>query len=203
MIGVVDYGVANIGAMMNMLKKIGELATIVRSESELAAIDKLILPGVGAFDHGVKALQERGLFEPIRRVARTGTLPVLGVCLGMQLLGESSEEGEREGLGLIAGRTVRLQSSPEGSIRIPNIGWSRLRISGECNLFRGLEAAARFYFVHSYQLRPADEDNVVAVMDGADSINAAVHRGNVYGVQFHPEKSHRFGMQLLRNFAAL
>lgn len=202
MISVVNYGVANIGSMLNMLKKIGVAAHPVSTAAEVEKSTKIILPGVGAFDNGMKALNERGLAEAIRNRVAGGTVPLLGVCLGMQMLGEGSEEGTLPGLNLIAGRCVRFRSDDTAPIRIPHMGWNELMIHRQAPIIERLDGA-RFYFVHSYHLVCRDDaDRVASVRYGVE-FTAVVERGNVAGVQFHPEKSHRFGMALLKNFAGL
>ncbi|MFZ2491237.1 MAG: imidazole glycerol phosphate synthase subunit HisH [Thermoanaerobaculia bacterium] len=199
MISVVSYGVANIGSMLNMLRKIGVAAQPVSKPEEVARAEKLILPGVGAFDNGITALRDLGLAEPLRARVAQG-FPILGVCLGMQMLSYGSEEGALPGLGLVAGRCVRFR--PGGAVRIPHMGWSEPHFLQTDGLAAGLDRA-RFYFVHSYHFVCDDPDDRLAVSQYGGEFTAAVHRDNIWGVQFHPEKSHRFGMALLRNFAGL
>jgi glutamine amidotransferase len=201
MISIVNYGVANVGSMLNMMKKIGVPAQLISHPDEIARADKIVLPGIGAFDHGMRVLTDLGLAAPLKDRVRQG-IPLLGVCLGMQMLGEGSDEGALAGLGLIPGRSVRFESDAAAGIRIPHMGWSELAPRREDTLLRGLDRP-RFYFVHSYHFvcsNPADE--LARARYGVE-FTAAIHHGNVWGVQFHPEKSHRFGMGLLRNFAAL
>jgi glutamine amidotransferase len=203
MIAVVTYGVSNVGSMFNMLEKIGVPATAASTPDEIARADKIILPGVGAFDHGMSTLVERGLAEALKkRVLRDG-IPLLGVCLGMQLLGRGSEEGVLDGLGLVEGRCVRLRSESNSLLKVPHMGWNVLAQSRESPLFDQLDARARFYFVHSYHLVCADSADVLATARYGVEFTAMVQRANVWGAQFHPEKSHRYGMTLLRNFARL
>jgi imidazole glycerol-phosphate synthase subunit HisH len=201
MIAVVSYGVSNVGSMLSMLRKIGAQAEPVSDPAGLARAERIILPGVGAFDQGMAALRRLGLADAIRqRVMRDG-VPILGVCLGMQLLGEGSEEGDGEGLGMIGGRCVRFQSMAGAQIKVPHMGWNVLTSRRESPLLAGLDARARFYFVHSYHLVCADPADVLATATHGVAFTAMVERGNVRGAQFHPEKSHRFGMTLLANFA--
>ena len=201
MISVVNYGVSNVGSMLNMLRKIGVPAQAASTAKEIEQAEKIILPGVGAFDNGMKALNEMGFTEPIRSRVRAG-VPLLGVCLGMQMLGRGSEEGRLPGLDLIGGRCVRFDPASAADIRIPHMGWSEPRFLRPSPLSAGLENA-RFYFVHSYYFVCETIEDTLATARYGVEFTAAIHRGNVWGVQFHPEKSHRFGMALLKNFAAI
>lgn len=203
MISVVDYGVANLGSMLNMLRKVGAAARLVATPGELAEATRIVLPGIGAFDHGMAALGERGFIEPLRDKALVERVPLLGVCLGMQMLGLGSEEGSRPGLGLIPMRCQRLRM-PEGSrLRVPHMGWNTLVPRRASPLLEGLDADSRFYFVHSYHAVCEREDDVLATSHYGNDFVSVVEHGNVRGVQFHPEKSHRYGMALLRNFASV
>jgi glutamine amidotransferase len=202
MISIVNYGVSNIGSMLNMMKKIGFPAQVVSTPAEIERADKIILPGVGAFDHGMLALMELGLVIPLKKRIVQDRVPILGVCLGMQLLAKGSEEGVLGGLDLIDGYCIRFQSNGDTSIRIPHMGWNELTIRRESALLERLEGA-RFYFVHSYHFVCTSQANVLATAYYGNEFTAAVQCNNVWGVQFHPEKSHRFGMTLLSNFARL
>jgi glutamine amidotransferase len=203
MISVIDYGVSNLGSMLNMLRKVGAQAQLVSTAEELDRAEKIILPGVGAFDNGIAALKERGLIEPLRKKALNDKVPLLGVCLGMQMLGRSSEEGSMAGLGLVDAESRRFRFAQDSAHKVPHMGWSLLAARRESALQRGLDAITRFYFCHSYHLVCSDPADVLAsACYGADFVGMVQH-GNVYGVQFHPEKSHRFGMALLHNFAEM
>ena len=203
MISVIDYGVANLGSMLNMLRKVGAQVQLVSTAEELDRAEKLILPGVGAFDNGIAALKERGLVEPLRKKALQDKVPLLGVCLGMQMLGRSSEEGSMAGLGLLDAETRRFRFAQDSEHKVPHMGWSLLAQRRQSGLQAGLDALTRFYFCHSYHFVCDDPADVLASASyGADFV-AMVQHDNVYGVQFHPEKSHRFGMALLRNFAEM
>jgi imidazole glycerol-phosphate synthase subunit HisH len=201
-ISIVNYGVANVGSMLNMMRKLSIEAQTIATPEEIRRAEKIILPGVGAFDHGMKTLVDMGLAEPLRERVVKDRIPLLGVCLGMQMLGRGSEEGTAAGLGVVQGYSKRFVPNGSAAIRIPHMGWSELAIRTRGGLMQDLEAA-RFYFVHSYHFVCDDPSDELASARYGIDFTAAVHRSNVWGVQFHPEKSHRFGMTLLRNFAAL
>lgn len=199
MLYVIDCGIGNIGSILNMLKHVGCQARRIDDPKDLAAAGRIILPGVGAFDAGMHRLQETGFLPVIQEKARDG-VPLLGICLGMQILFDSSEEGVLPGLGLIPGRVRRFNAADCPGLRVPHIGWARATPAPGTALFRGLEEN-RFYFVHSYHA-VCDSAYVAATAWHGYEFPAAVARGNVLGTQFHPEKSHRFGMRILQNFAA-
>lgn len=203
MISVIDYGVSNLGSMLNMLRKVGARAELVSTAEALDRAEKIILPGVGAFDNGIAALRERGLIASLKKKALQDKVPLLGVCLGMQLLGLGSEEGSTEGLGLIDATCQRFRFAQDSEHKVPHMGWSLLTQRRASPLQRGLDAATRFYFCHSYHLVCADPADVLASAGYGAEFVAMVQHDKVYGVQFHPEKSHRFGMALLHNFAEL
>jgi glutamine amidotransferase len=203
MIGVVAYGVGNIGSILSMLRKIGVPAAGAATAAEVERAEKIILPGVGSFDHAMNMLAQRGLVQPLKdRISRDG-VPVLGICLGMQMLGRGSEEGALGGLDLLDARCARLRTDGESQLKVPHMGWSELTVKRESPLLSGLDAHARFYFVHSYHLVCRDPGDVLATARYGMEFTAMVQRGNMWGAQFHPEKSHRFGMKLLGNFAGL
>lgn len=202
MLTVVDSGVGNIGSVLNMLKKIGVPAQATGEAAQVAAAEKIILPGVGSFDNGMRRLNELGLAEVICARAAAG-VPLLGICLGMQLLTRGSEEGQLPGLGLLDAVCVRFALPPGAPEKVPHMGWNTVAVKGRQPLFDGFAAEARFYFVHSYHVRCHDAADVAATATHGLEFTAAVARGAVHGVQFHPEKSHNFGMHLLRNFAGL
>lgn len=203
MISVIDYGVCNLGSMLNMLRKVGAQAQLVSTAEELDRAEKLILPGVGAFDNGIAALKERGMIAPLRKKALEDKVPLLGVCLGMQMLGSSSEEGSMAGLGLIDAQARRFRFAQESALKVPHMGWNLLAPQRQSGLLGGLDPKSRFYFCHSYHLVCRDPADVLAHTRYGGEFVAMVQHGNVYGVQFHPEKSHRFGMALLHNFAEM
>jgi len=200
-VAIVDVGLCNAGSVANMVRKVGGDAELVDDPDVLARADRVILPGVGAFDAAVRRLEDRSLVTAIRALAARG-VPILGICLGMQLLARRSEEGVLAGLDLVGGEVTRLPSiGPDGPVKVPHMGWSRLADRAPHALLDGAADDSRFYFVHSYAFRAEDDADVVATAEhGRTPFVAAVARGNVAGVQFHPEKSHRHGMALMRAF---
>lgn len=197
---VVDYEMGNVGSIVNMMKKIGQSVIVSRSPDDIARADKLILPGVGSFDAGMEKIRSFGLVESLTRRVVEERTPVLGICLGMQLMGEGSEEGKTRGLGWVVAKSVRFSSAVE---RVPHMGWNTITpANGVHWLFAGEPDETRFYFVHSYYVVCAKSDDVIANCCYGQPFCAALAHGHILGVQFHPEKSHKFGMQLLRNFAS-
>jgi glutamine amidotransferase len=203
MIVIVDYGMGNLGSIVNMFKKIGVSVEVSADPEIVDGARKLILPGVGAFDAGMSELEARGLRAVLTRKVLGERVPILGICLGTQLMTKSSAEGTSQGLGWIDAETVRFNFSNESGFRIPHMGWNEIHPAKDSRLLSGLDASSRFYFVHSYHLVCHDKLDVLMTADYGYKFVAAVERGNIAGVQFHPEKSHRFGLQLLRNFSNL
>ena len=202
MITIVDYGVGNLGSIINMLKKVGAKAQASSDPDVLRKAEKLILPGVGAFDAGMRKLNEAGLVPLLNELVLEKKVPVIGLCLGMQLMTKKSEEGVEAGLGWIDAETVRFKFGQENAhLRGPHMGWNTLDIQGQHRLVSGLGLESRFYFVHSYHIVCADETDVVAYTEYGYPLAAIINKNNIMGAQFHPEKSHKFGMQLLKNFA--
>ena len=199
---IIDYGTGNIKSVVNMLRRLDCAADVSSDVTTVKAAEKLILPGVGAFDQGMKRLQETGIAEVVKHKVLRENTPLLGICLGAQLLLASSEEGRGEGLRLVGGKVVRFQPS-SGSMKVPHMGWNNVAVRKKNPLFKGLEEEARFYFVHSYHFSMEDDEDVIGTTEYGYPFVSAFRRRNVYGVQFHPEKSHKFGMTLLRNFAEL
>ncbi|HEV2352817.1 MAG TPA: imidazole glycerol phosphate synthase subunit HisH [Puia sp.] len=203
MLTIVDYGVGNLASIKNMLKKAGKDALISSDPDAISEADKLILPGVGAFDTCAEKLGQSGLTGILnKKVLEEGT-PVLGVCVGMQLLMEGSEEGSLPGLGWIKGRVVRFRQErlPAGW-KVPHMGWTDIVVRKPSPLFEGMYAEPRFYFVHSYHPDPANEEDVLVEADYGYRFVAGMEHGNIAGVQFHPEKSHKFGLRLFSNFVS-
>lgn len=196
---VIDAGIGNVGSVMSMLKRIGQRGILVDAPCKLELEDRLILPGVGAFDAGMGALVARGLDAWIRDTALNGN-PVLGICLGMQLLFDRSEEGQRPGLGLLPGAVVRMPADEVGC-RLPHMGWNIARATRDNPILPIFEPNQRFYFVHSYCVQCANPADSMAVTEYGRTFTSAVGHRNLFGVQFHPEKSHRFGLALMERFA--
>ena len=198
MIAIIDYDAGNLKSVEKALKFLGEEAVITRQKEEILNADKVILPGVGAFGDAMHNLNQFGLVDVIKEVVDLGK-PFLGICLGLQLLFERSEESPGvEGLGILKGEILRIPDCP--GLKIPHMGWNSLKIKPEAKLFKGLEDPY-VYFVHSYYLKAADESIVAATTEYSTIIHASVQSGNVFACQFHPEKSSRVGLQILRNFA--
>lgn len=201
MIVVIDYGMGNIGSIANMLRRVGAEARISADHEVIDAAGKLILPGVGAFDQGMQNLADRGLIPLLTRKVVQEKTPILGVCLGMQLFAHTSEEGRCPGLGWLDAAAVRFRPGIESRLKVPHMGWNTISLRQAHPVFAGLENGARFYFVHSYHLVCRDPNVVLATTSYGVEFVSAVAGANIVGAQFHPEKSHRFGMQLYRNFA--
>ena len=199
MIGIVDYGRGNLRSVEKALEKVGYEVKIMELPEELNAVDGLILPGVGAFADAMEALRLKGWVEPLTQFARSGR-PFLGICLGMQILFEIGEEhGEHAGLGLLAGRVIKF---PPGG-KIPHMGWNSLYLEQSCRLLEGIPNESYFYFVHSYYASPIENRDIIATSDYGFIFPAVVGRDNVWGAQFHPEKSSPWGLKLLMNFGKL
>lgn len=199
---IVDYGVGNLGSIANMFRHIGREARISRSLVEIEAATKLVLPGVGAFDKAMEALVERrGLIEVLDRKAMRERVPLLGICLGMQLLTQGSEEGSRPGLGWLAGTVRRFRFEETASLQVPHMGWNEVVVRHEHPLMANAGAEPRFYFAHSYFVDALPGEDVIGTTTYGRDFPSVIGRGNIMGVQFHPEKSHRFGMLLLKNFS--
>ena len=200
MITIVDFNMGNLGSIRNMFKKIGCDSQITASPDLIAAADKLVLPGVGAFDAGMQNLERTGLIELLTRRAVQDRVPVLGICLGMQLMTRRSEEGQRQGLGWVDAEVVRFTPA-DPALKVPHMGWNRVMATRACPLLEELPPDPRFYFVHSYFVRCSDPTDVLLTTAYGLEFHSGFQHGSVFGVQFHPEKSHKFGMALLRNFA--
>lgn len=201
---IVDYGMGNLGSIFNMFKKVGVKSLVSGAIADIETADQLVLPGVGAFDNGMRNLEERLLIPVLNRKVIEEKTPILGICLGMQLLSQESEEGTLPGLGWIDAQTRRFRfEGDQSDLKIPHMGWNIAHGRADSALFGGLSESPRFYFVHSYHVVCRDEADVLATTNYGGTFTSAVARGNVMGVQFHPEKSHRYGMALFQNFAAL
>jgi imidazole glycerol-phosphate synthase subunit HisH len=203
-LGIIDYGSGNIAALTNIFR-LHKIPHFVSSKaSELHEAQRFLLPGVGAFDPTMETLTKSGLVEFLQDQVIGAKKPILGICVGMQLLAESSDEGNAHGLGFIAGRVRRIDirklNQPP---HLPHMGWNSIAISENAKLFAGVDAKRGFYFLHSFYFDATNSDEVAATTTYGDEIPCAVQRGNIFGAQFHPEKSHSNGVQLLKNFAGL
>lgn len=201
MITIVDYGVGNLGSIVNMFKRVDVPVRVTGDVHELTEATKILLPGVGAFDHAIQRIQDSGLREILDRKALVEKIPVLGVCLGMQLMTRDSEEGVLPGLGWVDAHARRFPMMP--GLKVPHMGWNAVSSAKHSSLTAGWPSEPRFYFVHSYFVDLADpSDRLLRAHHGIE-FDAAFQRGNLFGAQFHPEKSHKFGMALFKNFGAL
>jgi len=198
LVTIIDYGMGNIASIQKMLKKIGYDSELTNNRETILNSQKIILPGVGAFDYGMKNLKDQDLIQVLRYKAIEEKTPLLGICLGMQLLGKSSEEGEEEGLSLIDFNTIKFKFD-NLKLKIPHMGWNYIEYNSDSKLFKDMYEETRYYFVHSYYVENNDSYTIARANYGFD-FSAAVRKDNILGVQFHPEKSHKFGMKLLQNF---
>jgi glutamine amidotransferase len=201
MIALIDYGLGNLRSVQKAFEHLGVPVTLTQDPEQVANADKLILPGVGAFSAGMEGLRQRGLIEPIRQAAQAGA-PFIGICLGMQLLFDESEEvglgfQPENGLGLLAGRVVLMQGK---SLQVPHMGWNQIQPVRDSPLLRGIAPGAYAYFVHSYICEPAGEETILATTDYGPAFASVVGKSNVWGIQFHPEKSQQTGLRVLQNF---
>jgi glutamine amidotransferase len=202
MIVIIDYGMGNTGSIVNMFKKIGIESKISSDINEIENASKLILPGVGSFDNGMRNISDRGLLDILNKKVLYDKTPVLGICLGCQLITRTSEEGSLPGLGWIGADTVRFNFDGVNShLKIPHMGWNTVSINNNHPLVNNLMGEQRYYFVHSYHLKCYNEEDVLMKTHYGYDFPSAVNRENITGLQFHPEKSHHFGMQLLKNWA--
>jgi imidazole glycerol-phosphate synthase subunit HisH len=204
MITIVNYGLGNVQAFANIYKRLNIPATVAVTADELAPAEKIILPGVGAFDCAMARLNDSGMRDCLEDLVLRRKRPVLGICVGMQMMASRSDEGTQAGLGWIDGEVKKLaETSSFGKTQLPHMGWNDVCPRETDFLFRGLETGARFYFLHSYYFLPRRTDDVLATTDYHGPFTSAVRSGNVCGVQFHPEKSHEWGIRLLKTFAEL
>lgn len=204
MIYIVDYGLGNVKAFLNIYKRLGLEIGTANTVAELQAASKLILPGVGAFDHAMERLQASRMREALDDMVLVRRVPVLGVCVGMQILAKSSDEGELEGLGWVDGKVRSLRSlSGTEQVPLPHMGWNDVKPAGRTRLFTAVNEPLRFYFLHSFYFECGRAQDVAATTEYGSPFCCAVESGNVFGVQFHPEKSHHYGADLLKSFAEL
>jgi glutamine amidotransferase len=201
MIIIIDYGMGNLGSIVNMFKKVGAKAEVSSDLDVIAKAHKLLLPGVGSFDKAMEKIDALGMRSVLDEQALVVKKPILGICLGMQLLTRGSEEGSLPGLGWISADTKKFPSMP--GLRIPHMGWNVVKPASRSHLTHNLPEESRFYFVHSYYVQVDDQRNSILKCEYGISFDAAVQSDNIFGAQFHPEKSHKYGMQIFKNFVNL
>ena len=200
MITIINYGLGNLYSISNMLNKIGVENEVTNDKKQIKKAEKLILPGVGSFDQGVKNIKGLNLFDCLNEKVLIDKTPILGICLGMQLLTNSSEEGEEHGFCWLDAETKKFNHQ---ALKIPHMGWNSINIEKPSSMFNHLDKERRYYFVHSYYVECHDEKDILTTTDYGHPFTSMVEKGNIYGAQFHPEKSHTFGIELLTNFAKL
>jgi imidazole glycerol-phosphate synthase subunit HisH len=202
MIVIINYGMGNVGSIMNIIKKFTNDVVISASPDMIDRATKLILPGVGSFDNGMKNLEHYNLVEILNDKVLNEKVPVLGICLGMQLLTKKSEEGVLPGLSWIEAETVKFDYE-KYKLKIPHMGWNIVNVNKPNKLLDNSSEETRFYFVHSYYVKCQDSDDIILTTKYGIDFASAVNKENIYGVQFHPEKSHKFGLQLLKKFVEI
>jgi glutamine amidotransferase len=203
MITIIDYKTGNLGSIQNILKRIGEESLITSDKKVIAEAAKIILPGVGAFDTGMRNLLELDLVDILNKKVIEERTPVLGICLGMQLFCSGSEEGSLKGLGWINASTIRFKFENSLEYKIPHMGWNFITQHKTSRLLNNMYSDPRFYFVHSYYFNANEREDILTSTTYEKEFTSSVEKGNIVGVQFHPEKSHKFGMKLLKNFVDL
>ena len=203
MIGIIDYGMGNIKAFSNIYKQLDIPHKIITSKEHFKDVEKIILPGVGAFDHAMSQLNRSGLFDALNDLVLNQKKPVLGVCVGMQMMANCSEEGVLNGLGWIDATVNKFNKEELNNKPLPHMGWNSVNQIAGNPLFKDIDVNSRFYFLHSYYFNPASKEHSIALAEYGDQFTCATGRDNIFGVQFHPEKSHHNGMQLLKNFSNL
>ena len=202
MIGIIDYGMGNVGSLVNMVERIGGYTTIVNGPEDLNNADKLILPGVGSFDNGIARLKEKNLWELLNYKVLSEKIPILCICLGMQLITKGSEEGKSAGFGWIDGECLRF-SFEDQAVKIPHMGWNNLQIKKDSVILKMIPENPRFYFVHSYYVKCNQQSNILATTNYVSDFVSMLGRENIFATQFHPEKSHKYGMGLIKSFIEL
>jgi glutamine amidotransferase len=205
MITIIDYEMGNLGSIQNMFKYIGIKSQIESDPDRIKNASKLLLPGVGSFDMAIEKIREKNLLEVLNEKALKEQVPILGICLGMQLLTDSSEEGTFGGLGWIPAKTMNFKNRVDKKLKIPHMGWNLVKKTQNSKLTDNFEVLdeTRFYFVHSYFVKVKDEKNSILKTNYGVEFDSAISKDNIFGTQFHPEKSHKFGMKLFKNFARI
>jgi len=193
----------NLGSVANMFKRIGVDCLVSSDHEQIKNASKLLLPGVGAFDTAMLKIKESGLLSILNYKALEEKVPILGICLGMQLLTESSEEGHLKGLGWIPAEVKKFKFDPKSNLKIPHMGWNFITPKRQSKLIDNIPQPSKFYFVHSYYVKCKYDEHVISTTDFGEKFDSIISFGNIYGAQFHPEKSHKFGMKLLENFSVI
>ena len=200
MLVIVDCGMGNLQSIVRAFQRIGASPRVSSAAAEVAAADRIVLPGVGSLAHGMDTLRRHGLLAVLSRKVHGERTPLLGICVGHQMLATQGEEGDAPGLGWIAGAVTRFRFTGATNLKVPHLGWNTLRMRPGCPLFAGIPDDACFYFAHSYKLECQDADSVAATTEYGVDFVSAVQRDNIFGTQFHPEKSQAHGLRVLRNF---
>lgn len=204
MITIIDYGMGNLGSVANMFKKVGVATQITSDLEQIKNANKILLPGVGSFDAAIERIDSGGFREILNKKAFVDKVPILGICLGMQLLTRGSEEGKLKGLGWIPADTIKFSFEPKNKLKVPHMGWNLVKIINPSSLIEDMPEEPRFYFVHSYFVKADKNENVIMRTSYGIEFDSVITNGvNIFGAQFHPEKSHKFGMKLFENFAKL
>jgi glutamine amidotransferase len=203
MIAIIDYGVGNLTSILNMHSRLGIEAVVTGDAAVIANAGKLLIPGVGNFDKCMQNFNASGLRPLVEKRALEEKVPVLGICVGAQMMTRASEEGQEKGLGWVSAETVRFKLSPTGTLKVPHMGWTDIRPLGTPALLADMPEEPRFYFAHSYHFNFDSPEQVRAMADYGYEFVCAFQKDNIWGVQFHPEKSHKYGMKIIANFASL
>lgn len=202
MITIIDYGMGNLGSIQNMFKRIGVKSVVSNDLAQIQEADKILLPGVGAFDAAIERIDQLGLRKILLKKANEDKVPFLGICLGMQLLTNASEEGRLEGLGLIDADTIKFKFD-NITMKVPHMGWNYVYPLNASQLTEEFTTEYRFYFVHSYYVKCNNSENIMMQTEYGHRFDSIIQRENIFGAQFHPEKSHKYGMKLLENFSKI
>ena len=202
MITIIDYGLGNIKAFANVYNRLNIATKIARKKNDISDATKIILPGVGAFDYAMDLLTNSGMRDEIEKKVLINKIPILGICVGMQILGISSEEGKSSGLGWINGNVKKINTDEIGfNLQLPHMGWNTIRPLKNNKIIESFDESSKFYFLHSYYFSCLQSTDTVSISNYAIDFSSIINNENIYGVQFHPEKSHQNGVQLLKNFA--
>lgn len=204
MITIIDYGIGNISAFQNVFSRLNISSKVAKKKSDLKNTSKIILPGVGSFDYAINQLNYSGMRDKLDELVLVEKIPVLGICVGMQMMGRKSEEGSSRGLNWIDGDVIKFDESLiSHRVKLPHMGWNEAKSIKSSKLFKGINKDSIFYFLHSFYFKCKEEDNTIAISEYGISFSSAINSKNIYGIQFHPEKSHNNGEKLLKNFALI